>query len=63
MSIMAFNRGPQEPVPEVETTVWACTNDSCSGWMRDAYSFEDEPNCPLCHAAMKKETRILPVIE
>lgn len=61
---MAFNsRNSREPVPEVETTVWSCTNDDCSGWMRDNYSFEETPKCPLCHSEMVKETRILPEIK
>lgn len=61
--IMAYNRGPKEPIPEVETTVWSCTSDSCKGWMRDAFSFSKNPECPLCHSEMEQETRILPVIQ
>ncbi len=60
---LAFNKGPQEPIPEAETDVWSCTNDSCSGWMRDKFSFEEEPTCPLCQSKMEKETRVLPVID
>ncbi|TCP26621.1 cold-inducible protein YdjO [Scopulibacillus darangshiensis] len=60
---MAFNKGPQEPVPEAETNVWSCTSESCSGWMRDDFSFEDHPKCPLCQAEMVKEVRVLPVLD
>ncbi|GGL42600.1 cold-shock protein [Sporolactobacillus putidus] len=60
---MGFNRGPQEPVPEAETAVWTCTSETCSGWMRDAFSFDSHPKCPLCHSEMKKEMRMLPVID
>lgn len=63
ITIMAFNKGPQEPIPEVETSVWSCTSESCPGWMRDRFSFEEEPKCPLCQSSMVKETRTLPVIE
>ncbi len=60
---MAFSRGRREPLPEVETLVWSCTNDSCHGWMRDSFSFQKEPNCPLCDSEMLQETRVLPKIE
>lgn len=61
---MAFHgKNPREPVPEVETTVWACTNEDCAGWMRDDFSFEEEPTCPMCHSEMQKETRVLPEIK
>ena len=59
-AIMSFSRKPKEPVPEVETNVWACTGDDCQGWMRESYSFEKEPECPLCHSAMELEVRVLP---
>lgn len=61
---MAFQgKNSREPVPEVETSVWSCTNDDCSGWMRDNFSFEDEPTCPICKSTMEKETRVLPEIK
>ncbi|MFC7395273.1 cold-shock protein [Scopulibacillus cellulosilyticus] len=60
---MAFNKGPQEPIPEVETDIWSCTNEDCSGWMRDAFSFDSEPVCPLCQSEMVKATKVLPVIK
>lgn len=60
---MAYYRGRKEPVREEETTVWSCTNDSCLGWMRDAFTSEDNPTCPLCQSTMEKEKRVLPVIE
>ena len=60
---MAFNKNRREPVPEVETSIWACTSESCSGFMRDAYSFNEEPKCPLCQSDMVKETRLLPVLD
>ena len=60
---MAFNKNNREPVPEEETKVWVCTNDGCSGWMRDAFSFAEEPKCPLCQSEMAKEVRTLPVLD
>ncbi|MGV3489484.1 MAG: cold-shock protein [Tuberibacillus sp.] len=60
---MAFNRNNREPIPEAETTVWSCTSEDCTGWMRDAFSFEEEPKCPLCQSDMVKETRVLPVLD
>lgn len=60
---MAFSRGPKEPLPEVETEVWLCSNDDCNGWMRASFSFEEEPKCPLCHSSMQHEVRMLPDLE
>lgn len=60
---VGFSRGRREPLPEVETIVWSCTNDDCNGWMRDSFSFQEEPNCPLCESEMLKETRVLPKLE
>lgn len=60
---MAFSREPKEPLPQVETNVWSCTNDDCQGWMRESFSFNKEPECPLCQSEMEQEVRILPVLE
>ncbi|MDL4840311.1 cold-shock protein [Aquibacillus rhizosphaerae] len=57
---MAYYNNRKEPVPEVETIVWACTNESCPGWMREDYSFDKVPACPLCKSEMVKEERVLP---
>jgi hypothetical protein len=59
---MAYFKGQKEPVPEVETSVWSCTSDSCQGWMREEFTFGENPECPLCHSEMEKEVRVLPVI-
>lgn len=61
--IMAFSRGPKEPLPEVETNVWSCTSESCQGWMRESFAFEKEPTCPLCKSAMSLEVKVLPELE
>ena len=60
---MSFSRGPKEPVQEVETNVWSCTKEECQGWMRESFSFEDEPKCPLCHSEMTKEVRVIPELK
>jgi len=60
---VGFSRGRREPLPEVETVVWACTNEECNGWMRDSFSFAKEPSCPLCESEMTKETRTLPKLD
>lgn len=60
---MSFSRGPKEPVQEVETSVWSCTKEDCQGWMRESFSFEDEPSCPLCHSEMAKEVRVIPELK
>jgi len=60
---MAFSRRSKEPVPEVETNVWSCTNEDCQGWMRESFSFAKEPECPLCKSEMEQEVRVLPILE
>lgn len=57
---MAYYNNKREPVEEIETEVWSCSSESCPGWMREAYSFEKEPECPLCQSEMTRETRVLP---
>lgn len=61
--LMSFARGPKEPVPEVDTNVWACVSEDCQGWMRESYSFESVPKCPLCQSEMIQEVRVLPVLK
>jgi len=60
---MAFQRGPKEPVQEVETNIWSCTNESCQGWMRESFTFEKEPACPLCESEMALEVKVLPELK
>ncbi len=60
---MSFSRGPKEPIPEIETNVWSCTNEECQIWMRESFSFVEEPTCPICQSEMTKETRKLPKLE
>ena len=59
---MAFNKREEKP-EEVETEVWSCTSEDCPGWMRNNFSFEEEPSCPLCKSVMTQETRVLPKLE
>src|SRR5699024_357160 len=60
---MAFQRGPKEPVQEVETNIWSCTNESCQGWMRESFTVEKEPACPLCESEMALEVKVLPELK
>ncbi|WP_163970595.1 cold-shock protein [Oceanobacillus halotolerans] len=60
---MSFSRGPKEPVNEIETNVWSCTNEDCNGWMRESYSLKEEPTCPICQSTMEPEVRTLPEIK
>jgi hypothetical protein len=60
---MAFSRNKPEPGPDVETTVWSCTSEDCKGWIRENFSFDTEPCCPLCKGEMEKEVRMLPELQ
>ncbi|GIP37327.1 cold-shock protein [Paenibacillus sp. J31TS4] len=57
-----YNRKPVEVPEEADTSVWACTNEGCNGWMRADFSFVEEPECPLCRSAMSMEVRQLPIV-
>ncbi|WP_240375027.1 cold-shock protein [Bacillus piscicola] len=59
---MAFYNNKKEKPPEVETTVWACTTNDCTGWMRENFTFEKEPRCPFCNSEMVREVKTLPQI-
>ncbi|USG68428.1 cold-shock protein [Brevibacillus ruminantium] len=44
----------------METTIWTCSNDGCTCWMRENLTFEKEPTCPICSSSMTKGTKMLP---
>ncbi|MFY0543781.1 cold-shock protein [Brevibacillus sp. H7] len=50
----------QEPVQDEETSVWTCSNESCSCWMRENLTFDKKPLCPICSSNMVMETKMLP---
>ncbi|WP_163538857.1 cold-shock protein [Gracilibacillus sp. YIM 98692] len=60
---MAYFNNKKEPVEDVETKVWACVSEDCQGWMREDYSFEKTPSCPLCKSNMEREVRVLPELK
>lgn len=45
-----------------EAEIWSCTSDTCKGWMRDNFSFDRVPTCPLCSSPMTRATRVVPAI-
>ncbi|MFB5660758.1 cold-shock protein [Alteribacillus sp. HJP-4] len=59
---MSYYNNRKEERPEVETSIWACTNDDCNGWMRENFTFEKKPVCPLCQSELKKDKKTLPQI-
>ena len=60
---MYFTKRAAEPVEEEETKIWTCTNELCSCWMRDNFSFDESPTCPICRSEMIKDMRMLPALE
>jgi hypothetical protein len=53
---------PEEQAKEPEgihTDVFECESPSCNGWMRKNYSFEESPDCPICHSSMIESVRHL----
>ncbi|MDO3410042.1 cold-shock protein [Saccharibacillus sp. CPCC 101409] len=59
---MYFRKKMSDDVPEEETAVWVCGKEECKGWMRDNFSFDDVPVCPICSSPMQKSVRKLPVL-
>ncbi|MBP1933727.1 cold-inducible protein YdjO-related protein [Ammoniphilus resinae] len=60
---MFFNRKKDpEPIEEMNTDIWRCVGDSCSGWSRKEFSFSTEPTCPFCDGEMVSDTRMLPIL-
>ncbi|MBL0388239.1 cold-shock protein [Tumebacillus sp. ITR2] len=58
-----YKRGKAvEEVPEENTAIWSCTQESCKGWMRDNFAFEHVPTCPLCQHPMESGMRVLPLL-
>jgi len=47
----------------VETPVWTCSNRNCKCWLRDEFSFSQNPVCPLCKSGMVKNSKKLPEIQ
>nr|WP_219839007.1 cold-shock protein [Paenibacillus sp. R14(2021)] len=59
---MHFSKKQAEPIPEEETAIWACTNESCSCWMRSDFSFGEFPTCPICNSSMTSDMKNLPIL-
>ncbi|GIP40147.1 hypothetical protein J31TS4_34270 [Paenibacillus sp. J31TS4] len=61
---MMFSRKrTEEELQEVETAIWSCSNDTCKGWMRADFAFEDTPTCHICQSSMAPGTRMLPPLD
>jgi hypothetical protein len=59
---MYSRRKPFEELPEEMTAVWTCTDEGCNGWMRDNFTFDDQPTCPKCQSPMVSGMRSLPLV-
>ncbi|AKF95917.1 cold-shock protein [Brevibacillus laterosporus] len=59
---MYYSRKQEEPVEDVETSIWTCTKDDCICWMRENLSFDEIPVCPICSSSMVKDSKMLPPI-
>lgn len=59
---MYFSKKNMEPVEEEQTSVWMCSKERCMCWMRENFSFEESPICPICNSVMEKDTKMLPSI-
>lgn len=59
---MNYRKKTLEEIPEEMTAVWTCSSENCNGWMRDNFTFDYSPVCPLCAATMVKGTKVLPLL-
>lgn len=59
---MYFRRKSLEDIPEENTTIWSCSDQDCTGWIRDNFAFEYTPTCWQCHSPMVSSTKMLPLL-
>lgn len=57
-----FSKKSTEIIPEENTAIWKYNNEDCIGWMRDNFSFDVKPICPLCSSDMHNDAKILPIL-
>ncbi|MBD2844791.1 cold-shock protein [Paenibacillus sp. IB182496] len=60
---MYYSKKNVEPTPEEETAVWSCSSEGCTCWMRDDFSFQTRPLCPICDSPMIEGSKLLPVLK
>ncbi len=56
-------RKQAEVIPEDDISIWSCTSEDCNGWMRNDFTFENQPLCPLCSSQMSTEIKRLPILQ
>ncbi|MEQ7051439.1 cold-shock protein [Paenibacillaceae sp. P-4] len=59
---MYYAKKQPEPVPEEQTSIWQCSQDGCPCWMRENFTFDDTPICPICQSTMVESSRMLPTL-
>jgi hypothetical protein len=59
---MYFRKKSLEDLPQEDTAIWSCSNENCSGWMRDNFAFEHEPICLQCQSPMVSSMKMLPLL-
>ncbi|MCU6791662.1 MULTISPECIES: cold-shock protein [Paenibacillus] len=59
---MYFSKKNMEPVQEEQTSVWVCSKEGCSCWMRENFSLQKSPLCPICKSEMVKNSKMLPLL-
>lgn len=59
---MYFNKRLKEATPLVHASVWMCSEEACCGWMRENFSFDKKPICPLCSSMMEKKMKLIPAL-
>ena len=59
---MYFRKKSLEDIPTEDTAIWSCTQECCTGWMRDNFAFEYVPTCWQCNSPMTRSMKILPLL-
>lgn len=59
---MFYAKKQPEPVPEEQTSIWQCSQEGCLCWMRENFTFDATPLCPICQSTMIESTRMLPAL-
>ncbi|WP_373230564.1 cold-inducible protein YdjO-related protein [Cohnella sp.] len=51
-------------IPEQESPIWICSQEGiCKVWIRENFTFEKIPICPVCGSNMVHGIKVLPVLK
>ena len=58
--IIRFNHRKKAEETMVDAQVWCCSSSDCRIWMRQEFTLDPNPSCPVCGAEMHLANRRVP---